>query len=250
MLVKSTSSTRPTSAVTAANTSSGAAPWATSVATRRRRGLLVGEPAQLDARLRVGDRHGDQLGEARASRASASAGNGTPRDVRVMTPQSRPSTLTGTPTAEREPHSWPTSRDRARGIDGVIDPRRPARFENLRGRIPAPELAPIRPPAPRVARPCCSRRPTTVTASPAARTGPRPPGRRPSSRPTSSATAANTSSGAAPRPTSVATRRSAACSSAIIHCSVTSRITTTVTMPWSVVAGLRLTSIGNSDPSA
>ena len=90
------------------------------------RRLLLGEPAQLHPRLRVGDRGPDHSVNP-ASRASVPAGSSSRVHSTKMPPHSRPSTLTGTPTGlrgSRTPRA--ASAGRARGAGVVVDPRRPA----------------------------------------------------------------------------------------------------------------------------
>jgi len=67
MLATSTGSSCPISPATAADTLSGDVPPATSVATRRQRGLLLGQPGQGGAALGVGDRGRHEFGERRQS---------------------------------------------------------------------------------------------------------------------------------------------------------------------------------------
>ena len=99
--VTSEDSSRATSAVTASNTSSGGAARATSVATRR---SAACSSAWLRSSMRA-----CALAIAvatssvkAASRSSVFAGIGRScPDATAMTPHNRPSTLIGTPTAER-----------------------------------------------------------------------------------------------------------------------------------------------------
>ena len=77
-----------------------------------------------------------------ASRASVPAGSGPARDPTIMTPHSRPSTLTGTPTPARRPNSRASLGDRARGAGVVVDPRRPAGLEHQRVQVPPAEAPP------------------------------------------------------------------------------------------------------------
>ena len=108
-IVKSTSSSRPTSSATTANTASGDTPPATSVATRR-------SAACSSAWLRSSTR-ACALAIAvptssvnPASRASVPAGSCSSQvDIALMSPHSRPSTLIGAPTDERMPRSRATS---------------------------------------------------------------------------------------------------------------------------------------------
>ncbi len=99
MRARSAESARPASAVTAANTSSGGAPRATSVATRR-------NAACSSANLRSSMRACAlaiavaAISVKPASRASVLASRGSCLDPTIMAPQSIPSTLIGTPTVE------------------------------------------------------------------------------------------------------------------------------------------------------
>ena len=85
-----------TSRATAANTSSGVAPRATSVATRPQRRLFVGQPAKILPRLGRGDRRRHQLGEPSQTVLGArrSSGPGSTEPVATR-PQTFPSTMIG-----------------------------------------------------------------------------------------------------------------------------------------------------------
>ena len=153
-----------------------------------------------------------------ASRASVPAGSGARLDAMLTMPHSRPSTLTGTPTTVRTPSSSragsatgpvasPKSSMRAgwpvwNTSDPVLCPPGPNRVPNGTGTA-APVLAQV---ATSVSAPSGSYRLMPVVSAS-------------SSCPASTVTAANTSSGGAARATSVATRRSAACSSANLRSS-------------------------------
>ena len=101
----STDKSRSTSFATAANTSSGGAPCATSVATRRSAACSSASrasPARVSAfATAVATRSVNW-----ASRGSVSAGIGSSRlQPAAITPQRRPSTVIGVPIAERTPVS-------------------------------------------------------------------------------------------------------------------------------------------------
>ncbi len=144
----------------------------------------------------------------RASRASVSAGSGARLDTTLTRPHSRPSTVTGTPTTARAPSS------RARSATGpVASPKSSIRAgwpvwntSDPVLRQPRPNRVPTGTVAPALAQV------PTIVYPPSASYRPMPVRSASSSRPASAVTAANTSSGGAARATSVATRRSAACS--------------------------------------
>ena len=101
MVVKSAASSRPASSVTAANTSSGGAARATSVATRRSAACSSAKPRSSTRACALAIEVATSSVNP-ASRASVSDGSGCScPDATAMTPHSRPSTLIGTPTAER-----------------------------------------------------------------------------------------------------------------------------------------------------
>ena len=101
MVVKSAESTRPTSAVTAANTSSGGAARATRVAIRRSAACSSANPRSSTRACALAIAVPTSSVKA-ASRSSVFAGIGRSwPDATAMTPHNRPSTLIGTPTAER-----------------------------------------------------------------------------------------------------------------------------------------------------
>src|SRR3954453_18545385 len=143
------------------------------------------------------------------SRASVPAGSGSSSvDDTTIAPHRRPPTLTGTPTAARTPSSPATSQS---GPEVPVEP-------SIRAGRPVSNTSvyTFRPPG-------LSRVPAgtavsvllhvaTNLAAPSGSYWVIHAGWAPSSRPASSATAANTSAGVADRATSVATRRSAACS--------------------------------------
>ena len=109
MIVPSAESTRPTSAVTAANTSCGGAARATSVATRRSAACSSANPRSSTRACALAIAVAASSVKP-ASRASVSAGSGCScADATAMTPHSRPSTLIGAPTAARKPNSRATS---------------------------------------------------------------------------------------------------------------------------------------------
>ena len=87
---------------------------------------------QRGLRLGVGDRGGDQLGEAGQPRLGVRRQRLLRADATIMTPHSRPSTLIGTPTAERTPAARGRCRRPRRGVAVVVDPRRPAGLEHQR----------------------------------------------------------------------------------------------------------------------
>ena len=105
MPVTSAASTRPASAATAANTSSGGAPRATSVATRRSAACSSANPRSSTCAWALAIAVAASSVNP-ASRTSVSAGSGRSRvDARLIRPHSRPSTLIGTPIAARMPNS-------------------------------------------------------------------------------------------------------------------------------------------------
>jgi len=105
MAAASTGTSRAYSSVTAANTCSGAAPRATSVATRRSAACSCASRARA-SRLSVFAIAVATSSVNETKRASVSAGNGCSRcEATGIRPQSRPSTMTGVPTAERRPAS-------------------------------------------------------------------------------------------------------------------------------------------------
>ena len=68
--------------------------------------LLVCHPAQLLARLRVGDRRGRQLGELGDSRLRVGGNPASRVAEAAITPHVRPPTTIGHPTDDRMPSSW------------------------------------------------------------------------------------------------------------------------------------------------
>ena len=128
-------SSRPTSSVTAANTSSGGAARATSVATRRSAACSSAKPRSSTRAWALAIAVATSSVNP-ASRASVSAGSDCSRaDARLMTPHSRPSTLIGTPIAEHGcPPRGRTRRSRPRrrrsrrgGPPGLLEHQRGAR---------------------------------------------------------------------------------------------------------------------------
>jgi hypothetical protein len=101
--VNSTERSCPTSAVTAANTLSGGAARATTVATRRSAACSSAWPRSSTRAWTLAIAVATSSVKP-ASRASVSAGSGSSRrDPTTITPHSRPSTLIGAPTPERRP---------------------------------------------------------------------------------------------------------------------------------------------------
>ena len=104
--LRSAESSRPASAVTASKTSSGDAARATRVATRRSAACSSANPRSSTRACALA------IAVATSwvnpdSRASVSVGSDLSgaADPTVTTPHSRPSTVMGTATAERKPHS-------------------------------------------------------------------------------------------------------------------------------------------------
>jgi hypothetical protein len=198
----------PTSRATAPNSSLDGTSWATSVATRRSAACSSANRAS-PARL-----------SAFATAVASSSVNWTRRasvsDVKgsdcsepaAITPQTRPSTMIGVPTAERTPPSrtatsiapeasTEVSIRAGRQVRTTSEQRLlPSSFHRLPTGKTAAELPHA---ATKVTSPLGSQRLMSAQSTP-------------SSRPTSCVIAAKTSSGAAPHATTVATRRNAACS--------------------------------------
>jgi len=99
-------SSRPASAVMAANTSSGGTARATSVATRRSAACSPANPRSSPRACALATAVATSSVNP-ASCASVSAGSSSSWvNATTMTPHSRPSMLIGTPTDERSPQSW------------------------------------------------------------------------------------------------------------------------------------------------
>jgi hypothetical protein len=107
MIATSGESTRPTSAVTVANTSSGAVARATRVAIRRSAACSSAKPRSSTRVCALAIAVPTSWVKP-ASRPSVSAGSDSaPVDATVITPHIRPSMLIGAPTAERSPQPRP-----------------------------------------------------------------------------------------------------------------------------------------------
>ena len=208
---RSVASSRPASSATAPNTSSGGVPLATSVATRRS-AACSSASARNSSRAWALPIAVETSSVNPASWCSIPAGSPSSRtDATVITPHSRPSTLIGAPADERapDPRASPVTAaaSSARWSTRAGPPRSNTRVNTLRPprptRCPTHSASPalLQPPTNSIAWPA-SYRPTRARSAPGRTCA------------TSSATAANTASGRAALATSVATRRSAACSRA------------------------------------
>ena len=199
---------------TAAATSDGDDSCATSVATRR------SAACSSARRLASARASAFEIAVANssvnwASRVSVSSGNGSSRvEAAMATPHTTPSTTIGTPTADRIA-SCRASSTNVPSSGSSIGPRRTARPSSRIDRSSSSmgRRAPIGRPAFAALQAA-----TSVTVSSASKRN-KDVGSALTSQPTSSMTAANSSSCDTPRATSVATRRSAACSSAIFEAS-------------------------------
>ena len=145
MFAKSARNSCPTSSATAANTSSDAAPRATSVATRRNAACSSASRAR-EARLSAFAIAVATSSVNEASRASVSAGSSCSRvEPAAITPHRPPSTMIGVATAEWTP------------ICRAVIPTGPETSATLSTRAERPVCATIRP---RFFQPGASRRPT------------------------------------------------------------------------------------------
>ena len=110
MFATSTRNSFPASSATAANASSGGAPAATSVATRRNAACSSASRAS-SARLSALAIAVATSSVKEARRPSVPAGSSSwPLNATTMQPHTRPSALTGTPTDERSPQSREATR--------------------------------------------------------------------------------------------------------------------------------------------
>ena len=92
------------------------------------RGLLLGQPLHLGARLGVGDRRGDQLGEAAQAATRCPPGAARPGvEWTARAPHRRPSTRIGLPTDGRDPELADQCRRWSRHVVPVVDAGRAAR---------------------------------------------------------------------------------------------------------------------------
>ena len=212
ILMFSTPRSPATSLATAAETSDGDDSCATSVATRR--SAACSSARRLaSARASVFEIAVANSSVNWASRVSVSSGNGSSRvEAATATPHTTPSTTIGTPTADRIA-SCRASSTNGPSSGSSIGPRRTARPSSRidRSSSSTGRRAPIGNSASAALQAA-----TSVTVSSASKRI-KDVGSAPTSQPTSSMTAANSSSCDTPRATSVATRRSAACSSAIFE---------------------------------
>ena len=137
---RSAESNCPASWATAASTVDGGSPCATSVATRRKRGLFVGDPAEVGVHLRVvqrdGELAGDQLDRVRALGGERAA------DQPVLQQQHRPQAAAAEDRHGQQRAAVERRRSRGRGRSGRRRwrRRRPA-AHRCAGRSAAPTAA-------------------------------------------------------------------------------------------------------------
>ena len=99
----STPASRDAWTATAWSTASAGASCDGELGDAPQRGLLVGERLQLAARLAVGQRGGDELGERLQPLLGCGAGSGASPEVAVSIPHTSPSTEIGAATAAASP---------------------------------------------------------------------------------------------------------------------------------------------------